>query len=124
MNKAISSFTVIGTVTNAPSFHTAKGSGNPYAILRVLNDEQTGGKFEFFCGTEWIQKKLADVREGMVVCVKGRLGVNVNSNSQGGEFHNVNLTAEDVVVVSGGFALGASTNKSPVPQASEEDIPF
>lgn len=101
MKKAISTFTVIGRVAKNPTSHTARGSGNQYMILHVLNDEENGGRFEFYCGTEWVQKKVVNVHEGDIICVKGRLGVNVNSGTNGGEFHNVNLTAEDVQPIDG-----------------------
>jgi len=99
MNKAISTFTVVGKVTHEPTQHTSRGTDKPYMILKILDDEQKGGRYEFYCGTEWVWKKLADIHPNTIVCVKGRMGVNVNSGQNGGEFHNVNLTAEDVQVL-------------------------
>lgn len=99
--KAITTVTVIGEVIDVKS-HTAQNTGNQYMLLRVTDGEEQNGKLEFFCGSEFIQKKLASVTPGAIVCVKARAKVRVNSGTNGGEFHNVNLIGEDVELVLGG----------------------
>ncbi len=117
MAKAITSFIVTGKVAAQPTQHTSRGTDKPYMILKILNDPQDGGKFEFYCGTDWIMKKVAEIQEGDVVCVKGRMGVRVNAGQSGGEFHNVSLTAEDVEVL--GF-FGKPQEQTPPPPDSDE----
>lgn len=110
--KAISTVTIIGEVIDVKS-GTAQNTGNQYMILRVSDGEEQNGKFEFFCGSEYIQKKLADVTPGVIVCVKARAKVRVNLGTNGGEFHNVNLIAEDVELVIGGNQQTATHQSAP-----------